>query len=118
MARYGTNPLILYLPKKDKGLGVVNLVFYHENLGLVREHLLKYSGDPVIVHLAARRLEKAKADKKRVWRPAVALERAERGLILDAMTAEGQTSRAGVGFGRGIGEGRCRRWARRSTESV
>ena len=26
MARYGTNPLILYLPKKDKGLGVVNLV--------------------------------------------------------------------------------------------
>ena len=100
MAKCGTNPIILYMPKKSNGLGVINLEHYYENLGLVREHLLKYSGDPVIVRLAERRLEKAKADRHRKWHASVALVTAERGLALDAMAAEGQTTRAGIGFGR------------------
>ena len=87
------------MPKKDKGLGVINLEHFYENLGIVREHLLKYSGDPVIVRLAARRLARAKADRHRKWHAPMALVVAERGLALDAMTAAGQTTRAGIGFG-------------------
>jgi hypothetical protein len=99
MAKFGTIPIILYMPKKDKGLGVTNLVNYYEDLGIVREHILKYSGDPMIVRLAERRLTRAKADQHRKWKAPIALQEAERGLELDAMTAEGQTTRAGIGFG-------------------
>ena len=56
---YGSNPVLLYLPKTEKGLGVVKLSHYWANLGLVREHLLKYSGDPCIRELARIRLHKA-----------------------------------------------------------
>ena len=98
MARFGTNPIILYMPKKDKGLGVINLEHFYENLGIVREHLLKYSGDPVIVRLAARRLARATADRHRKWYAPMALV-AERGLALDAMTAAGQATRADICFG-------------------
>ena len=116
MARYGTNPIIIYTPKKAKGLGVINFEHYYENLGLVREHLLKYSGDPVIVRLAKRRLDMAKADRHRKWHAPVALVVAERGLALDAMTAAGQTTRAALALVRS-GVGRSRRWAPRRTES-
>ena len=116
MARFGTNPIILYMPKKDKGLGVINLEHFYENLGIVREHLLKYSGDPVIVRLAARRLARAKADRHRKWHAPMALVVAERGLALDAMTAAGQTTRAGIGSDCSD-VGRCQLRARRRTGS-
>ena len=77
----------------------MKLTYFFQKLGLVREHLLKYSGDPVIVRLAERRLARGAEEQKRKWQAPVALHMAERGLILDAMTAAGQTTRAGIGFG-------------------
>ena len=100
VSRYGTNPILLYLPRKKGGLGIVKLTFFAQRLALVREHLLKYSRDPVISRLAERRLQVATDNCQRKWQPAIMLRNAERGLILDSMTAAGQTTLAGVGYGR------------------
>lgn len=97
---HGPNPVILYLPRREKGLGIIKLVHYYQNLALVREHLLKYSSDPHIQELAKRRLKRAQQNGQKKWTAPVALLEAERGLVLDAMTAEGQTTKAGIGFGR------------------
>ena len=73
---------------------------YYQNLGLVREHILKYSSDLNIQRVAERRLLRAQQNGQKKWTAPVALLQAERGLVLDAMTAEGQTTKAGIGFGR------------------
>ena len=96
---HGPNPVILYLPKKEKGFGMVKLTNYFKDLGVVREHLLKYSGDPVVRQLAERRLTQAKANDQKKWTAPTALDNAERGLVLDSLTAAGQTSLNGLGYG-------------------
>ena len=95
----GPNPTILYLPRKEKGLGIFHLVHFFQNLGLVREYLLKYSVDPYVVELAKWRLQRDNGNEQAKWRATIALHTAERGLELDAMAAKGQTNRAGVDVG-------------------
>ena len=95
---HGSNPVLLYLPKTEKGLGIVKLSHYWANLGLVREHLLKYSGDPYIRKLAGIRLHKAQLNTQLKWTAPTALVQAERGCQLDSMM-RGQTSRHGLGYG-------------------
>jgi hypothetical protein len=95
----GPNPTIIYLPKKEKGLGIHHLVHFFQNLGVVREYLLKYSVDPYVVKLAEWRLQRDRDNAQAKWRATIALQTAERGLALDEMSAAGQTTRAGIGFG-------------------
>ena len=78
---------------------MVKLTNYFKDLGVVREHLLKYSGDPVVRQLAERRLTQAKANDQKKWTAPTALDNAERGLVLDSLTAAGQTSLNGLGYG-------------------
>ena len=97
---HGPNPAILYLPREDKGFGMVELTHYFQKLGVVREHLLKYSGDPVVrQQLAEWRLTRAKANDQKKWAAPTALGKAERGLVLDSLTAACQTSIHGLGYG-------------------
>ena len=78
-SRSGPNPTVLYLPRDEKGFAMTKLTHYFKNTGVVREHLLKYSGDPVVRQLAERRLERAKANSQKKWTAPEALENAERG---------------------------------------
>jgi hypothetical protein len=94
---HGPNPVIIYLPKDEKGLGMTKLTHYFMSMGVVREHLLKYSGDPCIRRLAEFRLARAEQNEQKKWTAACALRDAERGLVLDSMMAAGQTSRHGIG---------------------
>jgi len=96
---HGPNPTVLYLPREEKGFAMTKLTHYFKNIGLVREHLLKYSGDAVVRQLAERRLERAKANSQKKWKAPEALQKAERGAILDSMMNAGQCSKNGVAYG-------------------
>ena len=96
---HGANPVILYLPRKEKGFGITKLTHFFMNMGIVREHLLKYSDDPVIRRLAERRLADAREDGRKKWVAPLALHQAERGLVLDLSMNSGIVGTRGLAYG-------------------
>ena len=96
---HGPNSVILYLPRSEKGLGIIKLTHYFKNGAIVREHLLKHSDDPVIRRLAERRLEQGRENAHLKWTAPEQLHTAERGLFNDHLMNAGQQGRAGIGFG-------------------
>lgn len=89
------NANMLYLPTKEKGLGLKNLSTSFVQMQVSKMHLIKHSQDEKLRALYDNKKEKL--EKKKRWNPIAELEDMEKSAYFDKL-ARGQTSRAGLGI--------------------
>jgi hypothetical protein len=89
-------PEILYMSKKRFGLGLKDVRVFFKQMQVVRVSLLRDSLDPRMVELYAH-IAQRDSNRER-WKATRCFEKAKRDIVIDGMSARGQSTRHGIGY--------------------